>query len=37
MFLVPNEEWERVIQPDKRGEHLCRECYEMIKERVEGE
>jgi len=31
MFLVPNKEWARVIQPDKRGEHLCKECYAMIK------
>lgn len=31
MFMVPNGEWTRYVQPDMRGEVLCRECYNFIK------
>jgi len=30
-FMVSNEEWKKYIQIDKRGEVICRECYNTIK------
>lgn len=30
-FMVPDEEWNKYIQPDKRDKILCRECYNDIK------
>jgi hypothetical protein len=34
-FLVPDEEWNHYIQPDKRSEIICRECYDFIKEAID--
>ena len=31
MFMVPQEEWDRYIQPDMRDCILCRSCYDEIK------
>jgi hypothetical protein len=35
-FMVPNEEWDYYIQPDKQGEIICRECYDFIKEAIDS-
>lgn len=32
MFSVSDEEWEKYIDPDKRGEMICKECWDWIKE-----
>lgn len=34
MFHVPKEEWERYIEPAKRREIVCRQCYDRIKELI---
>lgn len=31
MFMVPNGEWKKYVQPDMRGEVLCKECYGFVK------
>lgn len=31
MFNVPDEEWDRYVEPNKRREVLCRRCYDFIK------
>jgi len=31
MFSVPNEEWEKYIEPRLRGDVLCLRCYALIK------
>lgn len=31
LFKVPDEEWEKHVQPDMRGKVLCRKCYDLIK------
>ena len=31
MFMVPNEEWKRYIEPRMRGKILCEPCYRQIK------
>jgi hypothetical protein len=31
MFSVPNEEWERYVEPEMRREMLCKACYRQIK------
>lgn len=31
MWMVPDEEWEHYIPMSKRGEQLCRPCYDRIK------
>jgi hypothetical protein len=31
MFRVPDEEWKKYIQPNKRREMVCRECFDHIK------
>lgn len=31
MFSVPDEEWERYVEPSQRHKMLCRECYREIK------
>lgn len=31
MFNVPDEEWNRYIEPCMRHEMLCKECYDYIK------
>ena len=36
MFMVPNEEWERYIEPDMRRSVLCRECYDYIKRVIDN-
>ena len=36
MFMVPDEEWERYIEPRMRGKMLCEACYTQIKEWVDG-
>ena len=35
MFMVPDEEWAKYIQPDKRDEVVCRKCYDHIKELID--
>jgi hypothetical protein len=35
-FMAPDEEWNRYIQPDKRGKIICRECYDFIKEAIDS-
>jgi len=35
MFRVPDEEWARYVQPDKRDEMLCRACYDAIKRMID--
>lgn len=34
-FTVPDEEWERYIQPNMRGKVLCKTCYEYIKDVID--
>lgn len=34
MFNVPDEEWERYIEPSIRGKMLCKSCYDYIKDRI---
>ena len=36
MFMVPDEEWERYIEPRMRQEMLCKACYTQIKEWIDG-
>jgi hypothetical protein len=36
MFKVPDKEWNRYIEPFKRSEVICRECYDHIKSLIEG-
>jgi hypothetical protein len=36
MFMVPDEEWERYIEPRMRQEMLCKACYKQIKEWIDG-
>jgi len=31
LFMVPNEEWRRYIEPEMRGQTMCRACYDRIK------
>jgi hypothetical protein len=31
-FRVPDEEWNRYIQPDKQRQVICRDCYEYVKD-----
>lgn len=31
MFMVPDDEWKRYVEPAKRREELCRECYDWVK------
>jgi hypothetical protein len=35
-FMVSNEEWEFYIQPDMRNKIICYNCYEYIKEVIDG-
>jgi hypothetical protein len=35
-FMVPDEEWNRYIRPDKRGGIICRECFDFIKDAVDS-
>jgi hypothetical protein len=36
LFMVPDEEWEKYIEPGKRDRVVCRKCYEYIKSLIEG-
>jgi len=36
MFMVPNEEWKRYVEPAKRREVLCRRCYGWIKKVIDA-
>jgi len=36
LFNVPDEEWQRYIQPDKRRGVICRECYQEIKQLIDN-
>jgi len=36
MFHVPDEEWNKYIQPGKRYEMVCRECYDQIKAMIDA-
>jgi hypothetical protein len=31
MFMVPNDEWNRYIEPRERDKIICRSCYDQIK------
>lgn len=31
LFSVPNEEWERYVEPAQRDKILCRTCYDEVK------
>lgn len=31
LFSVPDEEWEKYVEPGKRRRVLCQECYDFIK------
>ena len=31
LFHVPDEEWEKYIQPDMRKKIICQKCYDEIK------
>ena len=35
-FHVSDEEWEQYIQPDRRHEVICRECYDYIKSVIDS-
>ncbi len=35
MFMVPDEEWDRYVEPAMRGRMLCRACFVWIKERID--
>ena len=35
-FRVSDEEWEQYIQPNMRGEVICRECYDFIKSVIDN-
>lgn len=35
MFRVPDEEWEKYIPLEHRGDMLCKECYDLIKEMID--
>ena len=30
LFMVPDEEWEKYVQIDKRDSILCKKCYDFI-------
>ena len=36
MFRVPDWEWKKYVQMDMQDEMLCRECYDYIKEVIDG-
>ncbi len=36
LFKVPDEEWERYIQPNMRKSVICRPCFDLIKNQIEG-
>jgi len=35
IFMVPNEEWEKYVEPAMQGKILCQPCYLWIKELIE--
>ena len=36
MFKVPDEEWAKYIQLDKRREMVCKPCYDKIKRLIDS-
>lgn len=36
MFRVPDEEWERYVEPAMRARMLCEPCWDWIKGRIDG-
>ena len=34
-FLVPDEEWEKYVEPEQRESVLCYDCYNHIKEAID--
>lgn len=36
MFMVPDEEWKKYIQPDKQYEEICIKCYTKIKRLIDN-
>lgn len=36
MFRVSDEEWARYVEPEVRGEMLCRGCWDQIKGYIDG-
>ena len=36
LFRVPNEEWEKYIEPKMRDKILCLQCYNFIKQVIDG-
>lgn len=36
MFNVPDAEWTRYVQKDKRGKMLCRPCYDKIRKLLDA-
>jgi hypothetical protein len=36
MFSVPNEEWERYVEPSMRREMLCQTCFVQVKTWIDG-
>lgn len=37
MFHVPDEEWNRYIEPRMRNKMVCRPCYDLIKSWINNE
>jgi hypothetical protein len=35
IFMVPDAEWERYVEPAMRDKMLCKGCYEQIKARID--
>ena len=35
LFNVPNEEWEKYVEPVMRSEVICKECYAEIKKLID--
>jgi hypothetical protein len=36
MFRVPDEEWQRYVEPSMRREMLCKSCFDQIKAWIDG-
>lgn len=36
LFMVPDEEWDRYVEPAMRGYMLCKACWTWIKARIDG-
>jgi len=35
-FRVPDEEWQKYVEPAMRGQVLCRTCYDWIRAAVDA-